>query len=114
MPRSIAPVPFIQVDPKTNLLSVTDEARQILSALDGTVGVAAVAGVYRTGKSYILNQIAGRHQGFGIGSTVQACTKGIWLWGAPLQCAPDAPPDAPKHLILMDTEGLQSISQSEG
>lgn len=44
-----APVPFIQVDPKTKQLVVSDEARKILSKIHGTVGVCAVAGVYRTG-----------------------------------------------------------------
>ena len=78
-----APQPFIQLDPKTGQLRVTDEARASLSKLRGTVAVCAVAGVYRTGKSYILNQLAGRQSGFGVGSSVQACTKGIWMWGAP-------------------------------
>eukprot|EP00966_Prymnesium_polylepis_P266380 6153315-Prymnesium_polylepis.1 len=52
---------------------------QCLPALRGTVSVCAVAGVYRTGKSYVLNQLAGRDGAFGTGSTVQACTKGIWM-----------------------------------
>ena len=67
------------------------------------------------GKSYILNQLAGCERGFGIGSSVQAHTKGIWIWGAPL--AASAAPAAtarPAHLLLLDTEGLQSIAQTEG
>ena len=64
--------------------------------------------------SYILNQLAGSaNGGFGIGSSVQACTKGIWLWGAPLSVQ-KATPGAPQHLLLLDTEGLQSICQTEG
>ena len=78
-----------------------------------TVGVVAVAGVYRTGKSYILNQLAGT-PGFGVGSTVQAKTKGIWLWGSPLKGSAGQSPGAPEHVLLLDTEGLQSISQTEG
>mmetsp|Transcript_12137 Transcript_12137/g.30127 ORF Transcript_12137/g.30127 Transcript_12137/m.30127 type:complete len:748 (+) Transcript_12137:34-2277(+) len=109
-----APVQFIAVDPTTKQLVVTPEARRTLSQLHGTVAVCSVAGVYRTGKSYILNQLAGKNSGFGIGSSVQACTKGIWLWGAPLQTGSSAMPDAAKHLLLLDTEGLQSICQSEG
>ena len=108
-----APVPFIQLDSKTGQLRVTDEARASLSKLRGTVAVCAVAGVYRTGKSYILNQLAGQQSGFGVGSSVQACTKGIWMWGAPLKLEGNAP-GAPKHLLLLDTEGLASISQTEG
>ena len=100
-----APQPFIQLDPKTGQLRVTDEARASLSKLRGTVAVCAVAGVYRTGKSYILNQLAGRQSGFGVGSSVQACTKGIWMWGAPRNLE-GSTPGAPKHLLLLDTEGL--------
>ena len=105
------PLPFIQVDPETSKLVVTDEARAALSALQGSIGVCSVAGLYRTGKSYILNQLAGQEAGFGIGSSVQAHTKGVWVWGAPLE---DGAAGSPKNILLLDTEGLSSISQTEG
>lgn len=36
----------------------------------------SVAGLYRTGKSYLLNRmLLSRSNGFGIGPTVNACTK---------------------------------------
>ena len=73
--------------------------------------MCAVAGVYRTGKSFILNQLAGKSSGFSVGGTVQAHTKGIWMWGAPLQLSA---PGAPDNLLLLDTEGLQSLSATEG
>jgi hypothetical protein len=39
-----------------------------------------VAGMYRTGKSYLLNQmLLNRSDGFGIGPTVNPCTKVIIL-----------------------------------
>ncbi len=85
------PLPFIQIDPETKTLVITDAARQALSQLDGSIGVCAVAGLYRTGKSYILNQLAGQNAGFGIGSSVQAHTKGVWVWGAPLAQSADIP-----------------------
>ena len=108
-----APLKFVQVDPETKLLVVTDSAREALSKLAGSIGVCAVAGLYRTGKSYILNQLAGQNAGFGIGSSVQAHTKGVWMWGAPIEEATNIP-GAPKNLLLLDTEGLSSISQTEG
>ena len=41
--------------------------------------------MYRTGKSYLLNRvILNRQRGFGVGPTVNPCTKGIWIWGTPL------------------------------
>lgn len=108
-----APTPLVAVDAKTKQLYVPADARKLLTGLNGTVAVCAVAGVYRTGKSYILNQLAGKHSGFGIGSTVQACTKGIWMWGAPLQSQKSSA-NVADHLVLLDTEGLQSIGQTEG
>ena len=101
-----AAVPFIQVDPNTKALHVTDDARRALSGISTGVSVCAVAGVYRTGKSYILNQLAEHERAFGTGSTVQACTKGIWMFLVTLQTG--------TTLVLLDTEGLQSIDQTEG
>ena len=91
-----AAIPFIQLEPKTQRLEVTAEARAYLAKLKGPVGICVVAGTYRTGKSYILNQLGGQaktkgDKGFGVGSSVQAKTKGIWLWGAPLKPTSSAP-----------------------
>ncbi len=53
--------------------------------LKGPVGVIAVAGQYRTGKSYLLNRmLLNRQKGFGVGPTINPCTKGLWIWGTPI------------------------------
>ena len=43
------------------------------------IGVIAVAGKYRTGKSFLLNRILlnkkGDKTGFGVGPTINPCTK---------------------------------------
>uniref|UniRef100_A0A8C0GWA3 GB1/RHD3-type G domain-containing protein n=1 Tax=Chelonoidis abingdonii TaxID=106734 RepID=A0A8C0GWA3_CHEAB len=44
-------------------LEVTEEALEALRGVDQHVVVVAVAGLYRTGKSYLLNQLAGRRTG---------------------------------------------------
>ena len=42
--------------------------------------------MYWTGKSYLLNRmLLDRQNGFGVGSTINACTKGLWVWGTPVQ-----------------------------
>jgi hypothetical protein len=47
--------------------------------------VISVAGIYRTGKSFLLNKIIlNANQGFAVGPTTNAKTKGIWVWGKPL------------------------------
>ena len=45
-----------------------------------------MAGMYRTGKSYLMNRmLLSRSDGFGVGSTINPHTKGIWIWGEPLK-----------------------------
>ncbi len=125
MSDSTAPTPLITL--KDNKLVVHPTAAQNLAAIHTPLAVVAVAGVYRTGKSYILNQLAAAssarsaatQHGFETSPSVQACTKGIWMWGAPRSLPPAADarslnPDEPRHLLLLDTEGLQSIEQTEG
>ena len=45
-------------------------------------------------------------KGFQIGSTVQSCTRGIWMWNKTIPIKDDV--DA----ILLDTEGLNSTDRS--
>jgi GTPase Era involved in 16S rRNA processing len=70
------------------------------------VSVVAIAGPYRTGKSFLANRILNQNKGFAIGSTTQACTKGIWIWDKPITVSDD------QVMILMDTEGLSSTERS--
>jgi len=54
----------------------------MMSLIKGPIGVVSVAGMYRTGKSYLLNRLLlNRKGGFNVGPTVNPCTKGIWIWG---------------------------------
>jgi hypothetical protein len=71
------------------------EAAKMISQIKGNIGVIAVAGLYRyyffmflsaycllllfynsTGKSYILNRLLGKQDGFEIGPSINPCTKG--------------------------------------
>lgn len=55
---------------------LTQEAVEILKNIDGPIGLVAVAGMYRTGKSYLLNRmLLNRSNGFGVGPTINPCTK---------------------------------------
>jgi GTPase Era involved in 16S rRNA processing len=70
------------------------------------VSIVAIAGPYRTGKSFLANRLLNQSQGFDIGSTTQACTKGIWIWNKPVQLNSD------QIMLLIDTEGLASTERS--
>ena len=67
-----------------------------------------ILGPYRTGKSYLLNRLIGldRKAGFAVGGTINACTKGIWLWGEPIQVGDTS-------YIFLDSEGLFHLLSSD-
>jgi hypothetical protein len=65
--------------------------------------IISVAGKYRTGKSYILNRVLlNRNNGFNVGHTINACTKGLWMW-------PELIKLDNKDCLIIDTEGLGSL-----
>ena len=60
---------------------VNNETVEWISQIKGPIGIIAVAGMYRTGKSYLLNRmLLNRQKGFGVGPTINPCTKGLWVW----------------------------------
>ncbi|KAL4162890.1 hypothetical protein PRNP1_003422 [Phytophthora ramorum] len=58
------PVPLITFSEDEDQLKVNDEAVELLRRIDGHVAVVAMAGLYRTGKSSMLNWLLGRQSGF--------------------------------------------------
>jgi hypothetical protein len=55
---------------------INEDTLDWLKNLEGPIGIVAVAGLYRTGKSYLLNRmLLDRSDGFGVGPTINPCTK---------------------------------------
>lgn len=55
---------------------INEEVMEFLKNLPGPLGIISVAGMYRTGKSYLLNRmLLNRSGGFGVGPTINPCTK---------------------------------------
>ena len=57
------PACLIASQPGTGQLQMVAEAVEELQHLDKPCVVVAIAGIYRTGKSYLLNRLAGRRSG---------------------------------------------------
>lgn len=103
-------IPLIIFNEEKRIFEINEEGRSFLSHLTGPIGVVAVAGMYRTGKSYLLNRmLLDRSDGFGVGPTINPCTKGVWMWSKPLEGM--TPDGEPINVIIMDTEGLGALDE---
>ncbi|KAM7317852.1 guanylate-binding protein 1-like isoform X2 [Alexandromys fortis] len=101
------PGPVCLIENSDQQLVANQEALDILSAIKQPMVVVAIVGLYRTGKSYLMNKLAGKQKGFSLRSTGQSHTKGIWMW-----CMPH-PQKADHTLVLLDTEGLGDVDKGE-
>ncbi|XP_066124673.1 guanylate-binding protein 1-like [Saccopteryx bilineata] len=105
--ESHMPAPVCLIESTEGQLAVNQEALKILSAITEPLVVVAIVGLYRTGKSYLMNKLAEKKKGFSLGSTVQSHTKGIWMW-----CVPH-PEKLSLTLVLLDTEGLGDVEKGD-
>ena len=90
---------------------VTPEGLNLLNSIDKKIGVISVAGKYRTGKSYLLNKIILdiKTKGFGVGPTINPCTKGIWIYEKPIDIKTSDGDEI--ALLILDSEGLGAFDE---
>lgn len=96
------PIQFINIS-NTGKCEITKESEQIIGKIKSNLGIICIAGIYRSGKSYLLNRLLGRQDGFELGPTIASCTKGLWIWGEPIKI-----PEKNLEVLIVDTEGLAS------
>ncbi len=76
------PIQLLRPDPTHHRkLEVVERNVQYLHRIDTAVAVVAVVGKFHSGKSFLLNQLMGKTDGFGVGPSVRPQTMGIWMWG---------------------------------
>ncbi|XP_043925741.1 guanylate-binding protein 1-like [Protopterus annectens] len=99
--------PVCIIENSDGKLKPCEEGLKVLEQFDLPVIVVAIAGLYRTGKSYLMNRLCNQRKGFSLGSTVQSHTKGIWMWVIP------HPKQTDCCLMVVDTEGLGDAEKGD-
>jgi len=89
---------------------INKEAEEIIQNLNNPLGIISVAGMYRTGKSYLLNRVLlNQNNGFTVGPSINPCTKGLWMWTKTIQA--HTPQGKPINLLIIDTEGIGATDE---
>lgn len=90
---------------------VSDEAKTFLQQITTKIGVIAVAGKYRTGKSFLLNRVIlnKKSEGFGVGPTINPCTKGLWIWSEGIQT--EVISGEKITILVIDSEGIGAFDE---
>jgi hypothetical protein len=107
-----SPVQLVRPDSSNHRkLVLIRENLHHLHHIEGAVAVVAVVGKFHSGKSFLLNQLMGKWNGFGIGPSVEPKTMGIWMWGKPLEVTNRN--GKKLSLVFIDTEGFAASNISE-
>ncbi|KAL0371243.1 UNVERIFIED_CONTAM: hypothetical protein Sangu_0442400 [Sesamum angustifolium] len=116
--------PIIEPDPGHTKLRLSREGLEAIERITSPIAAVCslfsdvilqlyfqVIGPYRSGKSFLLNQLLSLscYEGFGVGHMRDTKTKGIWVWGAPVELDIDG---VKTSVFYLDTEGFESIGKS--
>ena len=104
-------IPFILFDSESKLFKLTQEGINVIQSIKEPFSIVSIAGMYRTGKSYLINKVlldkSNSEEGFIVGSTVNACTKGLWIWPSPINLSNKC------KTFLIDTEGFGAYDEDQ-
>ncbi|XP_061369086.1 uncharacterized protein LOC133311966 [Gastrolobium bilobum] len=105
------PFPIVEPDPGHTKLRLSREGLEAIERITNPIASVAVIGPYRSGKSFLLNQLLSLscNEGFGVGHMRDTKTKGIWIWGTPIELDIDG---VRTSVFYLDTEGFESIGKS--
>ena len=98
-------MPLLEINDR-GVYGIHPDGASILNSIQGKIGIITVIGPYRSGKSFLLNMLMGDgERGFEVGSTVNACTSGLWI-------CPSIIHSTDKSVVFIDSEGFGSTSRS--
>ncbi|KAH9610281.1 hypothetical protein KSS87_000914 [Heliosperma pusillum] len=100
--------PIVEPDPGHTRLRLSREGLEAIKKITSPIAAVAVIGPYRSGKSFLLNQLLSLSC-FGVGHMRDTKTKGIWVWGTPIEVKVDG---VKTSVLYLDTEGFESIGKS--
>ena len=103
-------ISMVTYDINTSKFIINEEAEEVIKGLNNPLGIISVAGMYRTGKSYLLNRVLlNQSNGFTVGPSINPCTKGLWMWSKTIQA--HTPQGKPINLLIIDTEGIGATDE---
>ncbi|CAD6226485.1 unnamed protein product [Miscanthus lutarioriparius] len=103
--------PIVEPDHGHTKLRLTKEGLEAIERIRTPIAAVSVIGAYRSGKSFLLNQLLSLScdKGFGVGHMRDTKTKGIWVWGSPVEVDIGG---SKVSVLYMDTEGFESVGKS--
>ncbi|CAI9107729.1 OLC1v1007163C1 [Oldenlandia corymbosa var. corymbosa] len=103
--------PIVEPDPGHTKLRLSREGLEAIERITNPIAAVAVIGPYRSGKSFLLNQLLSLscNEGFGVGHMRDTKTKGIWVWGTPIEMDING---VKTSVFYLDTEGFESVGKS--
>jgi len=117
MARSGRAIPIVLPDEVHTRLEIQQEGLEALRGIEGLIAPVVVIGPFRSGKSFVLNQMLDLpcNEGFTVGHQRHAQTKGVWLWSEPQRISGDDSNGTSQsvHVIYVDTEGFEAAGKAD-
>ncbi|XP_075521374.1 LOW QUALITY PROTEIN: uncharacterized protein LOC142554595 [Primulina tabacum] len=103
--------PIVEPEPGHSKLRLSREGLEAIERVPTPIAAVAVIGPYRSGKSFLLNQLLSLscYEGFGVGHMRDTKTKGIRVWGTRVEMDIHG---VKTSVIYLDTEGFESVGKS--